>query len=29
MGYPLQLRMLLGCIDELDAKGRNSYYIEK
>ncbi|TSI05289.1 DUF3800 domain-containing protein [Lysinibacillus sp. BW-2-10] len=29
MGYPRQLRKLLGYIDELDGKGRNSYYLEK
>lgn len=29
MGYSPQSKMLLGYIDELDAKGRNSYYIEK
>lgn len=29
MGYPRQLRKLLGYIDELDGKGRNSYYIKQ
>jgi len=29
MDYSRQLRKLLGYMDELDARGRNSYYIEK